>query len=369
MDRKTTPEEDDTIIIKCPDREDGTGRVFEFRHSVLKRSPMFVKFFESPYYLHGCDMRLTFIVDPAVCVDIAYKYLEEGPDLFQPTILRVQLTMRYKLLDRLIILIKLHALAKKLGLPGLMDMAMTVLSEADQQVTASACVTLASLVFAKMASFDRQLKEWCIDHVSRFLAELQKASIWYEVLWKTDSELQQVWARMLEEKRLLETADEEGVVDDGETHSVVRHHSIVSTLNEQSFHEVLDRVARGCGTTTAAAAEETDEDEEMSQEWCTTAVKHRGTLSKVNQLLGTDKNPHVPSLKRTQTGGTLVGLLPASPSGMQSPKAYSLLGYPGYYCTDDLVKRKHRRRHSLSSITSLLTPTKMARKTRWRTGF
>ncbi len=38
---------DDMITVKCPDREDGTGRVFEFQRSTLKRSPTFAHFFDS----------------------------------------------------------------------------------------------------------------------------------------------------------------------------------------------------------------------------------------------------------------------------------------------------------------------------------
>lgn len=364
--RGISPDADDTITIKCPDREDGAGRNFNFRRFVLRRSPTLAKFFDSPYYLRGCDMRLTFVVDPAVCLDIAYKYLEEGPDIFQQTILRVQLTMRYKLVGRSVILIRLHALAQKLALPGLMNMAFGVLIEGDPQIKAADCITFSSLIFARMANFDRRLKEWCINHVTRYLPELEHLTIWQEVLWKADLELPQRWAQLLEAKgSRLHTVDQG--VEDKEMNAVIKngalevpspHSASTVASKEQSFQDVLDEVAQGNGMT-----EETEEEWEITEALCASSER-RGTSGKLNRLLGMYEKSPSAGLKREESWPR--GMSP-SPSSLFSPgidKAHFVMGYPG---TTDQVEKN--RRSSFTSATPLPTPTKVARKTRLLAGF
>ncbi|KAL8825824.1 MAG: hypothetical protein Q9170_007646 [Blastenia crenularia] len=362
---RISPDGEDIITVKCPDREDGAGRNFEFRRSVLKRSPTLAKFFESPYYLHGCDMRLTFVVDPAVCLEIAYKYLEEGPDVFQQTILRVNLTMRYKLVDRSVILIRLYPLAQKLALPGLMDMAFGVLSEADPQITATECITFSSLIFARMANFDRKLKRWCIDHITRFQPELEHSTIWQNVLYKADRELSERWAQLLEARHQPHLAT---VSEDSEpkerpptaTYIPLQfsspHSTSTARSKEQSFQSVLEEVIHK-HTTTAESDEEWETTELLSA-----SAKPHGNMDKAFRVLGRDdKSPTTSGPQRTRSRPR--GMTP-SPSALFSPgsqKAQFVMGFPGMGERD--------RRSSSSRRTLLMSPTKGSRKTRLLTGF
>ena len=311
-------------------------------------------------------MRLTFVVDPAICLDIAYKYLEEGPDVFQQTVLRVQLTMRYKLVDRSVILIRLHALAQKLSLPGLMDMAFGILCEGDQQIKAPDCITLSSLIFARTINFDKRLKSWCIGHVTRFLPQLENIAVWQEVLWKSHVELHQRWAQLLEAKRSQLDTVNEGA-EDKDMKKIIRHtlleipspHSgSMAASKEQSFQNVLDEVSQG-----QVMTEVTDEEWETTEALCALS-EHHGTSSKLNRLLGTfDKSPSA-GLKREESWPR--GMSP-SPSSLFSPgidKAHFVMGYPG---TTDQAERK--RRSSLTNMSPLPTPTKMTRKAGLLAGF
>ncbi|KAL8777836.1 MAG: hypothetical protein Q9213_007680 [Squamulea squamosa] len=351
---------DDTITVKCPDREDGTGRVFQLQRSTLRRSPAFAQFFDSPYYLHGCKMILTFLLDPAVCIEIAYKYLEEGPDVFQQTILRVQLTMRYKLVDRSIILVKLYSLAHKLGLPLLMEMAFGVLSEGDHQLTPSDCITLSSLIFEKKGIFDRRLKEWCICRIRPHVSQLRQSTFWQEVLWNMDPELEQRWSYLLEEEISPHLNTVDGAVEDqslrppsNQSLSGNPSPSSSSTVKskEEDFQEILNNIKQ--------------HEEAFDREWDTTEAlaassRSHGTTSKVVRLLGPlEPSPPV-GLKREESWPK--GMSP-SPSFLFSPgldKARYVMGYPG---TEDPGQQSGR--YSMNGNTPVPSPTKSARRLRF----
>ncbi|KAL8924683.1 MAG: hypothetical protein Q9172_002585 [Xanthocarpia lactea] len=354
---------DDIITVKCPDREDGTGRVFEFQRSTLKRSPTFAHFFDSPNYLHGCKTILTFLLDPAVCIEIAYKYLDEGPDVFQQTILRVQLTMRYKLVDRSIILVKLYSLAQKLALPLLMDMAFGVLAEGDDQLTASDCISLSSLIFEKRGVFDRILKEWCICRIRTCVPELRQSRFWQEVLWDVDTELEQRWSCLLEEEilRRLDAVDEaldnqrlQPPSHQSPSGNPSSRSSSTSKSKEEAFEEILDDIRQ--------------HEEAIDREWDTTEAlaassRSHGTSSKVLRLLGPLESSPPVGLKREENWPK--GMSP-SPSFLFSPaldKARYVMGYPG---TGDVGHQNGRS--SMSGSTPVTSPTKSARSLKfWAT--
>ncbi|KAL8946456.1 MAG: hypothetical protein Q9222_007148, partial [Ikaeria aurantiellina] len=357
--RGYNPNADDTITIKCPDREDGAGRIFRCSCSTLRRSPTFAKFFDSPYYLHGCNMNLTFVVDPAVCIDITYRYLEEGPDVFQQTVLRVQLTMRYKLVDRSIILVRLYALAQKLALPGLMDMAFGVLREGEQQLQASDIISLASLVFARTMSFDVKLREWCLTHVQKCLPELKESLTWREVLYKADSELPQRWSMFLEEE-IARLRAVNGGVGDGEMHRLidrmtsgtVKNDSSSTTANkEQAFQHVLDEFAH--------QSEETDDEWDASEDLLASSENH-GTSSKILRLLG-PLGPSPPNkLRKEMSVSHSLSSGPGSPFSPGIDKARFVMGYSGTPSAEE--KLESCMRTSMSNPNPLPTPTKSARK-------
>ena len=201
------------ITVMCPDKSDGTGRTFEVRRSSLSRSPTFAKFFKSSHYLEDCDMQITFISDPAGCFEIVQSYLDEGPDAFSKTRLRVFVTMNYRIVDRFVLLVRLHLLAKKLALPVLMDMAYDVILQTERLMTPSFCITLARVVFSKNVRFDNVLKDWVLKHIGYHFLALKDIEVWKDILKGHESELNGRWSKLVEANLAVLAAIEQEEVD------------------------------------------------------------------------------------------------------------------------------------------------------------
>lgn len=181
-DYSTNEDEDELIKIKCPDIPDGHGKIIEIKRSALMRSPTMADFLTSPHYLPSCDFMITFMNDPAVCFYIVQLYLEYGPDRFNKTKLRVHITMKYQVIDRFVILVRLHHLAMKLELPILVEMAYSCLIEADRLMQPGHLYQITSLIYTKKAGYDKILKEWCFKHISNQFIALAQSKDWNEVL-------------------------------------------------------------------------------------------------------------------------------------------------------------------------------------------
>ncbi|KAL9577231.1 MAG: hypothetical protein Q9212_006497 [Teloschistes hypoglaucus] len=342
-------DDDDVVILKCPDREDGTGRHFLFKRSVLRRSPVFAEFFNSPHYLHGCNMLLTFMVDPAVCFDIMYKYLNDGADMYEQTILRVQLTMRYQLVDRLIILVRLYALAQKMRLPILTAMALGILNDPDTHISASECVTISSLVFAPLGGFDHVLRDWCFEHVKDNYDDLKPSFLWHETMWKTDVELPRRWSNLVEETDARLYADS--------NNTIFQHVKSPSTspplgntpsTNEaQDYQDLIDQVLQ------QQAEEGTSSDGELSVDM-PPYQPNRGNAGKIAQLLGTSAGSP-PNRPRYSTASAMPAFSP------EFNKAHSVMGFDLPAETPRRVQPS-RRRFSISSFAPSLTPTRAGQR-------
>lgn len=346
-----TPYADEIIVIKCPDRPDGAGRIFEFQRSILRRSPTFARFFASDYYLHGCEMRLTFVVDPAICLEFAYRYLKEGPDIFHETALRVSLHMRFRVFERPIVLARLYSLAQKLALPGLKDMAFVLLMGWNDLIDPNHCITLSSLIFAHDGVFDRKLKEWCIYHITKKAKELKWTRTWQKVLQKSDHELKEKWTEILKElePRLdpVEEAREDATKDNNTTNTAgpdsTPHSHTSAKSQEESFQDTIDEVRREYQSGT-------ESDEEWRLTEALAAALKKPNDCKIRQLLGPIEKSPSEKLKR----------LLHSPSSIFSPgvdKARLVMGFPG---TVEPMERT-----SISSYpTPEPTPTKPAKTTK-----
>ncbi|KAI4244568.1 MAG: hypothetical protein LQ352_006772 [Teloschistes flavicans] len=329
--------QDDVIVVKCPDREDGTGRHFLFNRSVLKRSPIFAQFFESPHYLHGCNMLLTFMVDPAVCIDIMYRYLEDGGDIYEQPVLRVQLTMRYKLVDRLIILVRLYALAQKMRLPILTAMTFGILNDPNMHINAPDCVTIASLVFAPTAGFDATIRNWCFEHVKECYAELKPSFLWHETMWKTETELPRRWSQFMEEMDARLHASTSPPLD--------YTPPTTNSSKEQVYQALIDEVMK--------QQEEDSSNEDDAPVDMPPYPPNRGNAGKIAQLLG-HSPPNRPAPPRYSTASAMPAFSP------DFNKAHSVMGLD--FASETPMKvRSSRRRFSISGIiTPSLTPTRAA---------
>lgn len=155
-------------------------------------------------------MQITFMSDPAACFQIARNYLDEGPDIYNMTRLRLFVTMNYRVVDRFIILVRLHLLAKKMALPGLMDMAYDAMVEGERLIIPPSCITIASVVFSKNAGFDKLLKDWCVNLVRCHLIALKNIEEWYDALETLEPELSEQWTMLLDiNSAILAFIDEE----------------------------------------------------------------------------------------------------------------------------------------------------------------
>ena len=136
--------------------------------------------------------------DPAVCFEIVLQYLTEGPEAYDRTRLRVFVTIHYKIVERLLVLIRLHALVHKLDLPNLESMAFDSIIELDRYIKPEHCVTLAGLVFTSKAGFQPVIKRWCLGHVFASFHYLKNNKEWRDLLWLLDVELFMQWEQWVE---------------------------------------------------------------------------------------------------------------------------------------------------------------------------
>ena len=179
------------------------------KRSSMMRSPTFLKFFKSRHYLPGCKMLLTFMTDPASCFQIVQSYLDEGPDCYTRTRLRVHVTINYNLGNRFIVLARLYKLAKKLALHGLESMAYESLQEAERLMTSGSCFMLASLIYAHGAGFDKRMKDWCLRHVGNHFGRLHATKEWINLIPQLEPELGRQWSKLLKANVSILAAVEE----------------------------------------------------------------------------------------------------------------------------------------------------------------
>lgn len=339
-------------------------------------------------------MVIEFLVDPAVCFDIVQKYLEQGVDVFKPVSLLVSLTMRYKIVDRCLILTRLHLLASKLALPGLANMAFEVLDSVEKFVDASVTLTISSLIFGKKWSFDKQLKDWCFKHVSTHLLELKQMPEWRECLRKTDHELSKRWGGLTNKNAYLinvaEAAAEqrfvEGLARDmpyvSTEPSPPRYHceenvGIIPLIQQVSTQLITGKFAAGLESDRFAAdepvtenEEDWDEDSSKNTQSSNTTTSPYNTpndlplsvpgkepnIKKLQRLLGVDQNS-TDEIRKQEPWLSVSPAMDEYP-GLSSPKARAVLGISP---AQSPFTGKEVNKSSVS------TPTKMKAKVRaWR---
>lgn len=198
--------EDEMISVKATKVTDGVEKTLEIKTSSLMRSPLFYSFFKTEAYLHGCKMQLNFENDPAECFEILKNYLDEGPDRYTQQSIRIHIGFRYTMINRFVILIKLYALAGKLGLLVLKHLAYECMEEAERLVQDSFCLTLASLIYGKKAGFDKKLKGWCFKQISIHFRALLKSEEWADGVEWLDPELVAKWRDLVDTNESFESA-------------------------------------------------------------------------------------------------------------------------------------------------------------------
>lgn len=240
--------DDDTVTVKCQDADEVSSCGITMKRSSLMRSPLFVEFFRSEDYLHGCKMQLTFVNESPACFDILKYYLDEGPDRYNKTRLRVHVTLHYQMVDRFLILGRLHLLAKKLALGGLMNIAYETLVDGEQSITAADCRAIAILIYTPEAAFDKVLKDWCLKHVSNhFFALYEMDDWWTAVVHQLEPDLGRHWAKLVAANGCLMSAFEDKV-DHAWLERIIHdmakggHKGIISVIEEYSYTKDVQQV-------------------------------------------------------------------------------------------------------------------------------
>ncbi|KAL9127945.1 MAG: hypothetical protein Q9217_003281 [Psora testacea] len=346
LDRGTNPDnesDDDTITIRCPDGEESQARIFKVNRRTLSRSPTFAKFFESAYYLPHSEMLVSFMNDPAAVFDIVKRYLEQGPELFDLAILSIHVHRRYMTLERTVVLVRLCRMSHNMGLWYLHDMAFEILVDANHLLTASMLPTIASLIFASKANYDRHLKEWCLLHAGHHFAALKDSAEWAHCLAVSEEELRTEWKTMVKQnEEILNTLEE--VADDGVLEGIIHRMSLQEQRLAISVIEGNQPRIKSFGEGLMTEAPRNLELESDLDEWedvtaigspATGEENRTSTNTKTRAMLST--NGRTPSLLRS--------------SNAETAKARLVMGIDdGYVRKSTEVRRAKGRRSRILSI-------------------
>lgn len=197
-------------------------------------------------------MLLTFADESLPCFQILKYYLDEGPDRYTKTRLRIYITLQHQLVDRFLILARLYLLAKRLALEGLTNMVYETILDGEGSITAASCSAMACLIYATGASFDKPLKDWCLKQVSNhFFALYGMDDWWKEVVHQLEPDLGRHWAKLVAANGCLMSAFEDKV-DHAWLEKIIHdmaqggHPGIISVIEEYSYardvQQVLEQV-------------------------------------------------------------------------------------------------------------------------------
>lgn len=274
-------------------------------------------------------MQITFMSDPAACFQIARNYLDQGPDIYNRTRLRMFVTINYQVVDRFIILVRLHLLAKKMALPGLMDMAYDAIVHGERLITPPFCITIASVVFAKNAGFDKLLKVWCLDLVRYHLIALKNIKEWYDALEVLEPELSEQWTDLLEaNSEVLAFINEEAKERSSEKKALEK---AVSGMSTEGQGNAIPTIEKQELTVEDLINEIKDEERRPSEdEWenVEQLIREGQTLAntKARELLGIDPFKSTEPEDKVEATSDAKAMVPP-----EMAKARSVMGLDGNY--------------------------------------
>lgn len=274
-------------------------------------------------------MQITFLSDPAACFQIARNYLNEGPDMYNMARLRLFVTVNYRVVDRFIILVRLHLLAKKLALPGLMDMAYDTMVEGERLITPTSCITIASVVFSKNAGFTKLLKDWCVNLVRHHLMALKNIEEWYDALEILEPELSEQWNMLLDiNSAILAFLDEEASKRSNGEEAPEEAVSDMSNEGHENAVTIIEKQDLTVEELIKQVREEEPRSSEDGWENVEQLVKEDQTLShsKAREVLGIDAFRSMEPEGKTEpaTGSKAIVT-------RETAKARSLMGLDGNY--------------------------------------
>ncbi|MCJ1462629.1 hypothetical protein MMC07_001231 [Pseudocyphellaria aurata] len=242
---------DEIIRIKCC--SDESSQIVEIRRSHLMQSPTLANLIRSSDFLEGTDMIFTFLDDMAACFVILKEYLGD-PVGYDCTRLRAHMFVRHKVCaDKFMVQSNLYLLAKKLALPGLLDIVYECLISLERLMSPSVTITVTQFIFSHKSKFDRPMKDWCMKHVSVNFAVLHMSREWRTIVPRLGLDFRAEWAQLVHANVSILTAITERHDEDALEDMIVQMDhsqlgSVVSAIehlpHEMNFEEVIDQVQR-----------------------------------------------------------------------------------------------------------------------------
>ena len=244
---------DEIVTIKCYNdpSEPDQPEYIKFNCSSLLQSPTLAQVIHSDSYLRGGQMIFEFREDPPACFKIVKRYFRDGPYSFTASILGVYLRRRFTGLSLFIVLVRLHLLATKLALLGLMGITYECLQEAGALAKPGHCLDMASLIFRTNSDFAAVIQDWCMRQIREHFVPLYFKREWNELIPRLNEGFQARWSELVRADRTILAAIEEEDDDEAmeenvdqveQSHQTSVVPGIVNPPRRNSIDEILDQV-------------------------------------------------------------------------------------------------------------------------------
>lgn len=250
-------------------------------------------------------MTLTFVTDPAICFKVAIQYLEEGSDRYTDSRLSLFLETHFKPVDRFIVLVRLYLTAMRMELAGLFNMCYKIIEDYEYEMTAGFCIVMASLIFAREATYDKRMKEWCLKYIRLYTLDLTQIRDWMSLVPRLDGELRHHWAKLLKNnKQVILVVEKEKI---GAMRDKISRDEMMNLSSADYQHRISTQVQ--------------DRDQDMNVEEAILEV-----LAEQNE--SDQEWEDVESLLRNDAAEAMVSDIKMTPSRFSEDKANSVLGLP-----------------------------------------
>ncbi|KAI9834303.1 MAG: hypothetical protein M1826_004229 [Phylliscum demangeonii] len=172
--------EDDDDMISVHGLTNSAFSGFFERRSVLARSPVLAAFFRSDHYLAGTKMGLWFMNDSAAVVCCVLQYMAQPSQYQLPTF------WRYRISDRVDILIGLYFLAKRLEVFVLEDMVFESLTVVEEAINEPRVITsMAEIIYEHPSEKDSRIRGFLQRRVEQNLRNLLTDDGWRNMMRDT----------------------------------------------------------------------------------------------------------------------------------------------------------------------------------------
>lgn len=246
-----SPDEIVTIVCYNDPSEPDQREYIKFNCSSLLQSPTLAQVIHSDSYLRGGQMIFEFREDPPACFKIVKRYFRDGPYCFTASILKNYLRRRFTGISLFMVLVRLHLLATKLALLGLMGITYACLQEAGALTKPDHCLDMASLIFRTKSDFAAVIQDWCMRQIREHFVPLYFRREWNELIPRLNDGFQARWSELVGADRTIlaaiEEEDENEAIEEQvdqveQSHQTSVVPGIVNPPRRTSNDDILDQV-------------------------------------------------------------------------------------------------------------------------------